>query len=1701
MSIEDSGHYRLLDQLAEEFAARFRRGERPALKEYTDRYPALAQEIRELFPALAKVERAEGLRQGEEESGDSRTVNPPVSQVGDYRILREIGHGGMGVVYEAEQVSLGRRVALKMLPRHVADRPRMLERFRREARAAARLHHTNIVPVFEVGREGDVCYYAMQFIQGQGLDLVYEEIRRLRGRQRDIEKTQSGDTGSSLDWFRAQAEKPTGVAEPSLAEQSGVRQVVRSLLSGRFEVGSGFAVGARATRAEQDRTVEEALSPRPADGPLPLDSGATNPTGKFAMAAPDSPSRSATPDPAASGSSLTSAVMPGGTQISSIESSGSKYARSVARIGLQVALGLAYAHARGVVHRDIKPSNLLLDSDGVVWITDFGLAKSDDDRLTQTGDIVGTLRYMAPERFSGEADARSDIYALGLTLYELLTLEPAFNTRDRLRLIEQVKADDPIAPRLHDRRVPRDLETVILKAIDKDAKRRYATAESMAEDLRRFLDDEPIMARRQTHLERYMRWARRHPVIATLGAAATAVLVLATTASLLVARQMAALADKNERIASSEHAANVTAQLALKKADSSRRETEAQRDRAEGSLYGARIDKAESSLRLYDSKTARALLDQCIPEPGSTDRRGWEWSYLDKWCQPELRNLKVPTTWETNVVAASADGRFLVVGCAAAFSHQTQRKSVVPAYVIDVNDGKVLHELPGNSTFVLAVSFRPDGKRFAIAGNDGTVKVWESDTCRELRNLTGLAATVTSLSWSPDGRRLSTADEYGLVQIWDAETGRETARISHLARHVAWSPDGTRIATAGFGNEVRIWAALNRQPAGPVLNLGGENGIAWAPDGRRLAGIAKDGSLKLWDTQSGQVLFTVPHVGSLVSVAFSPDGSRVASGGTAGNIRLYDSRSGQERAVLFTRYMVVRSLAFSPDGHRLFAVGYGIKAVKIFDADRDPRGRGVTPWLDQLAALAFDGDSDRLHGIAWHGGNLASLSFPSGGMRCDGTFPVIGSKEYPRGDFAFDADGRRLAAPLKRDPAIVGIWDVALGRLAATIRGKASVVTAVAFSPDGLRLATGAIDRPRQTSSATIWDLASLREVLTFDVGPIRVEALAFSSDGRKFAAGGGGFTRDAPGWVTVRNAENGAVVATQDRLGMVKSLAFHPDGASLAIADIWNESVHLLDLVSGTLITRRGPLAVGYVAFTPDGRRLASVGYDATVHIADARTLEQLIVLRSFGEPAGSEGWTPRLAFSADGSRIAAHRSNFLNLWEAGRSLDPQVEPAPDDVAGWLRRSRSFATEGDATQADSAFGRALAIPTDLPEPWIRHGLAEVVEPQQAQMAFARAFRTSCDDPIRWLVCARDLERSDRKHEAGIARAKARAFAEKRLSVAPDDEPAAWVLADLLKDEIADLQDGSWAILVPSELSSARGTTLSRLPDGSILATGEQPYYDSVTLAARTELTGITGLKLEVLPESASPANGPARHYEYADLHLTGWSASVAPGGDRSSARAVVFTEAVATNVRTRDSLAAPTGSNVGNDATLRTWDIRRQFGLRNAIAWTTAGPVDAPAGSTWIIRLDCLDAHWKEGALTRFRLSVTNAPVTLFESALHRALAEPDWNGRTRLGVAHYLQENWQSAAAALRIAADAPEATGTDLFLLALALHHLDRHDEARLRLSSAVEWLNHNKTGGTIRTLVVEAIALIDGITRTQAETRMFLDPLFPADPFAR
>ena len=406
-----------IDEIVEEFLARVRGGHQPTVDEYASRFPGLADELAEILPAVAAMERLgsqeKASRQMARLAGAAEGTG--VERLGDFRIIREIGRGGMGVVYEAEQESLGRHVAVKVISAELAASPADRERFQREAEAAARLYHTNIVPVFGVGRHGELPYYVMQLVDGVGLDTVLGEATR---RQRTKERRE-----------------PSGTA---------LRDAVERL----------FGVDASA---------------------------------------------------------------PG---------SSARQWRKVAELGLQVAGALDHAHRHGVVHRDIKPSNLLLDREGRVWVTDFGLARHETaDRVTRTGALVGTFRYMAPEQFGGSADHRSDVHALGLTLYELLTLGLPFTSGDHGELVRQKTASELPSPRRANPAIPRDLATIVGKACALRPEHRYQTAAALARDFELFLDGRPIRARRITPVERFWRWGRRNPLVASLASLAVVLTV------------------------------------------------------------------------------------------------------------------------------------------------------------------------------------------------------------------------------------------------------------------------------------------------------------------------------------------------------------------------------------------------------------------------------------------------------------------------------------------------------------------------------------------------------------------------------------------------------------------------------------------------------------------------------------------------------------------------------------------------------------------------------------------------------------------------------------------------------------------------------------------------------------------------------------------------------------------------------------------------------------------------------------------------------------------------------------------------------------------------------------------------------------------------------------------------------------------------
>jgi hypothetical protein len=459
----------------------------------------------------------------------------------------------MGVVYEAEQVSLRRRVALKVLPNAGMLDQRQLQRFKNEAQAAACLHHTNIVPVYFVGSERGVHFYAMQFIDGQTLAAL---IRQLRS---------------------------------------------------------------------------------------PLDQAPEQPT--VAYQPPDRPASAADTE------SLTWQL----TQSGAGPKRGREYYRRVAELGVQAAEALDHAHQMGIVHRDVKPGNLLLDNTGRLWVTDFGLAhiQHGEASLTLTGDLVGTLRYMSPEQALAKRvpiDHRTDVYSLGATLYELLTLRPACAGKDRQELLRQIAFEEPVNPRRLTEGVPQELETIVLKAMEKNPADRYGTAQELADDLRRYLADQPIRARRPSLAQHLAKWARRHRPLVTL--ALVMVLLVGIVALIGYATTMVALGREAEARQRAEEARGrevVEHQLA-----------ESQRDAAQDRLYVSNMRLAQAAWETGDVERARELLEQHRPAEGQRDLRGWEWYYLQGLCHGTLPTFTEPVG-QVNSVAWSPDERYLAI--------------------------------------------------------------------------------------------------------------------------------------------------------------------------------------------------------------------------------------------------------------------------------------------------------------------------------------------------------------------------------------------------------------------------------------------------------------------------------------------------------------------------------------------------------------------------------------------------------------------------------------------------------------------------------------------------------------------------------------------------------------------------------------------------------------------------------------------------------------------------------------------------------------------------------------------------------------------------------------------------------------------------------------------------------------------------------
>jgi serine/threonine protein kinase/WD40 repeat protein len=1121
-----------VERLAEEFVERHRRGERPALSEYIARYPQHAEEIRDLFPALLMMEQLKPAPA--DATGDYVPSTPetmPLQRLGDYRILREVGRGGMGVVYEAEQVSLGRHVALKVLPCQTLSHPSFRERFQREARAAARLHHTNIVPVFGVGECDGVHYYAMQFIQGEGLDKVLCDLRRLRDRQGSL------------------------AANGVPLEANATGSVILGLLTGRFtQPGS-----------------EEA------------------PTGSGEKSSP--PTSAAT-----TSSSATSTLSAGRSELSHL--SEGEYCRSVARIGLQVAEALAYAHKQGIVHRDIKPSNLLLDQQGMIWVTDFGLAKAEGaDDLTQSGDIVGTLRFMAPERFSGKTLPQSDVYSLGLTLYELLTLRPAFKDSDRPRLIERVLHEPPPSPRKLDRCIPRDLETIVLKAIAKDPAERFASAESLAEDLRRFLADRPIQARRTPWHERTWRWCRRNPALAGLMGVVVAVLLLGTSISTYFAVQATDRAEQAEQAVRegkkqlfAAHLAEAKAQrfsrrvgqrfgslAALRKALALARELE-----MPAATFDELRHEAIACLALPDMRLAKewegwpvgsfsADFDGTLERYARTDRQGAV-SIHRVAGNEEIAHLPGPGPCEA-WPRLSRDGRFVAV-------------------VYSPTGGFKLWKLDGASPVLLleekkgvnGFDYSPDSRRLALRTGNGSIHLIELPSGKRVQQLAG-GPVPGHLAFHPSQPRLAIVSGT-VIQVRDVDSGKVLAQMKQSVGtsygHVVWHPDGNTLAVEGGDRKIHLWNVTTGKP-GWVLEGHTVGGISFAFNhaGNLLASTSWDGTLRLWEPRTGKQLFSKPS--GVVSLRFSPDDRLLGAEINSSKLQLWEIAEGREyrtlvrgpvpERVTYGRYALhpngrllavamndgigfwdltsgrqlafqplgwVNSVLFEPSGALL---SYGLAGLQRWPAQTEPALAGLLRFGPPQRLPVQEGDVQMAHS---QDGRVPAIS---GGSRRgvvlhsdrQGQLVQLG----PHGDvrsIAVSPDGQWVATGSHHGTK-VKIWEAPSGKLVKTL--PVEFGSAVSFSPDGKWLATNG-------GGCRLWAVGSWKE------GPqIGGGSFAFSPDSTMLAVETGS------GVLRLVDPNTGREYArledpNHDR---ANSPGFSRNGTQLISSNNDSQSIHVWDL------------------------------------------------------------------------------------------------------------------------------------------------------------------------------------------------------------------------------------------------------------------------------------------------------------------------------------------------------------------------------------------------------------------------------------------------------------------------------------------------------------------------------------------------------------
>jgi WD40 repeat protein len=936
-----------------------------------------------------------------------------------------------------------------------------------------------------------------------------------------------------------------------------------------------------------------------------------------------------------------------------------------------VALAIHHAHGQGIVHRDIKPSNLLYDNQGRVYVTDFGLARRTDvsKRLTLTGEVMGTPAYMPPEQARGqEVDARSDVYSLGATLYELVCGRAPFLGSDAFGIVNKVLTEEPAAPRACNPLLARDIETIIQKAMDKVPARRYATAGELAEDLGRYLEGRPIRARPASVFEQARKWSRRHPAASALMAVSALALIAMVSGGLWYnARLRAALAESERR-------------------------------RADGLLNEGNV--MSSARRWVEAREryqeARAILDQLGASPLAADLGIWD-TFTSS--PPPLLSFQ-GHAGAVRGVAFSPDGRRALTGGADRALRLWK-----------VSTGEALRVFEGHAATVSNILFSPDGRRALSRSDDHVVKLWDLETGRALASYPGNHGA----GFTHDGRLVLLSDA-----VHDAETGTVIANFSgsaaayspfamfgsrtlsasgfllthdgdSLAGHagvistVAFSPDGKRALSGSHDNEIKLWDLESRKEIRSLLgHTGALTGVLFLPDGLRGVSAGEDRTARLWDLETGRELRTLAgHLGAVTSIAASPDGRLCLSGGGDGRLLLHLIDSAPEVTPLSGHDAEVSSIAFSPDGRWVLS-GSKDKSVRLWDAATGlPLATFKGECRVQAAALSADG---RLAVTGGHDGSLELWDATSGRRLWRATH--FGGAPASPGDpsgvagVALSDDGRLVLSGANGGG--LKLWEVATGQEVLALKGHARTVPGVAFRPDRRTAVSGSLD-----GTIRVWELESGLERRSMGGRRGPVWGMALSPDGA--AALSGNEDRTVSLW-DLETGEERKVFS--GHTSPVRGVALSPDGRLAASASL-DRTIKLWDIESGREVRTLTGHAhhVLCVAFSPDGRSLLSGSLDMTARLWD---FSRLARHREFEPRLERARWEDpaSLAVLGDWYAFRGHWKGAVELLERSRS---------GGAAGVssLTLARCHLKSGDFAAARREFERALER-TEAPDDYLR---------------------------------------------------------------------------------------------------------------------------------------------------------------------------------------------------------------------------------------------------------------------------------------------------------------------------------------------------------------------------------------------------------------